>query len=184
MGKIINSTYVTLDGVFRNPQEWPDNGVPDPDFGRLQTELLSACDATLMGRDTYEAFAGVWQGHSGDPYTDRLNSMTKYVFSSTITEPDWANTTVLNGEVAENVRAIKAETSGDIVQYGFGPIAHTLLQHGLVDELRVWLHPLMLGTAEPGDLLFQPGKVSQFTLTDAIPLQSGIVVLSYALAES
>jgi hypothetical protein len=83
MRKIINSTYITLDGVIENPQDWPYGGADDG-AGAIQTELLLACDALLMGRRTYEGFAPVWPTRSGDPYSDRINSRAKYVVSSTL----------------------------------------------------------------------------------------------------
>jgi dihydrofolate reductase len=83
MRRIINSTYISLDGVIADPHTWPSNGV-DEDAGVIQAELLFACDAVLMGRHTYDAFAPAWSSRSGDPYSDRINAMTKYAVSSTL----------------------------------------------------------------------------------------------------
>jgi dihydrofolate reductase len=179
MRKIINSTYVSLDGVIRNPQDWPSSDVEDDRGGIIQTELLLSCDAALMGRHTYESFAGVWQSRSGDPFTDQMNGMVKYVVSSTLEKPTWNNTTVIRGDVVAEVERIKREPGKDIVQYGFGPISHALMDHGLLDELRLWVHPFFVGRGGPEDLLFQPGKLARFELADATKLASGIVILSY-----
>ena len=98
MRKIINSTYISLDGVVEQPHEWPTIERPsDERGGQIQTSLLMACDAVLMGRRTYDGFAPVWQTRSGDPLSDRMNTMPKYVVSTTLRDPDWANTTVISG---------------------------------------------------------------------------------------
>ena len=96
MRKIINSTYVTLDGVIQDPQDWPALGSFSNDGNTIQTDLLLSCDAVLMGRHTYDSFVPVWAPRSGDPYTDHMNAITKYVVSTSLTEPEWANTTVIH----------------------------------------------------------------------------------------
>ena len=114
MRKIINSTYISLDGAVEQPHLWPTIERPsDERGGQIQTDLLLACDAVLMGRRTYEGFAPVWQTRSGDPYSDRINTMPKYVVSTTLKDPDWANTTVISSDVAERVRELKAEPGQD-----------------------------------------------------------------------
>lgn len=180
--KIINSSYITLDGVIDNVDRWPATG-SDPDSYGIQTDLLMACDAVLMGRRTYDAFVPVWQGSSGDPFSDRINSMSKYVVSNSLSDPEWANTTVLNGDVVGQLRQLKEQPGQDIVQYGFGPLAHLLLEHGLLDELRLWVHPVFAGSAGPDDLLFRPGKPVVWELADTRTMSNGIVILSYRLAE-
>jgi dihydrofolate reductase len=180
MAKIINSTYITLDGVVEGPHLWPSLGRPgDERGGRMQVDLLTSCDAVLMGRRTYEGFAPVWPTRSGDPYSDRINAMPKYVVSTTLKDPDWNNTHVIDGDVAARVRQLKEESAQDIVQYGFGPVSRLLLEHGLLDELRLWVHPLILGRGDPGNLLFGQMPAVGFHLTDTTPLGDGIVVLDY-----
>src|ERR1700761_9312161 len=98
-----------------------------------------ACDGGLMGRRTYESFAPAWQPRSGDPLSDRMNAISKYVVSTTLSDPDWANTTVISSDVAERIRQLKEEPGQDIVQYGFGAVSTLLLEHGLLDELRLWI---------------------------------------------
>jgi dihydrofolate reductase len=96
MRHIINSTYISLDGVIQDPQDWPDNGIEgDGTSLKVQTELLFGCDAMLMGGRTYPPFSAAWMARSGDPFSDRMNSMAKYVVSSTLTDPEWNNTTVI-----------------------------------------------------------------------------------------
>jgi dihydrofolate reductase len=121
MRKLINSTYVTLDGVVEGPQLWPSNGrAGDEQATRIQTDLLLSCDAVLMGRRTYDGFAPVWPTRSGDPMSDRINTMPKYVVSTTLRDPEWSNTHVIGGDVAAEVAALKEAPGRDIVQYGFG----------------------------------------------------------------
>jgi dihydrofolate reductase len=106
MRRIINSTYVSLDGVIQQPQNWPSNGIePDNTAGAIQTELLLACDAVLMGASTYEGMAPAWMARSGDPYSDRINSMRKYVVSSTLHDPKWTNTGIVVLTYRASVRA-------------------------------------------------------------------------------
>ena len=96
MRRIINSTYISLDGVIENPHHWPSSGPDGGKGGEVQTKLLLSCDALIMGRRTYEGFAPVWPTRSGDPASDQINSMAKYVVSSTLTDPEWNNTTVID----------------------------------------------------------------------------------------
>ena len=183
MRKIINSTYISLDGVVEQPHLWPTIDRPsDERGGQIQTELLLACEAILMGRRTYEGFAPVWQTRSGDPYSDRINTMPKYVVSTTLTDPDWANTTVISTGVVERVRELKSQPGQDIVQYGFGAVSTLLMKSGLLDELRLWIHPLFVGTGSTDDLLFPQGPPSQFELVDSTILESSMVILTYRLA--
>ena len=180
MRRIINSTYITLDGVIQNPQDWPGNGIePDATGGTVQTELLMACDAVLMGGLTYEGMASAWMARSGDPYSDRINSMAKYVASSSLTDPKWPNTTVLSGDVVAQIRELKEQPGQDIVQYGFGSVSFALMEHGLIDELRLWVHPFFLGSGAPEDLLFRPCPPAHFAVGDVLRLDNGIVVLTY-----
>ncbi len=179
MRRIINSTYVSLDGVIENPHLWPSLEVEDPTAVTIQTDLLHACDALLMGRHTYDGFAPVWPTRSGDPYSDKINTMPKYVVSSTLHDPEWANTTVISTDVVDEIKRLKGQPGKDIVQYGFGQLSHTLMALGLLDELRLWVHPFFIGNARPQDLLFREGSAKTFNLVDTTPLKSGIVILTY-----
>jgi dihydrofolate reductase len=183
MRKIINSSYISLDGVVEQPHLWPTIARPsDERGGQIQTDLLLACDAVLMGRRTYEGFAPVWQTRSGDPYSDRINTMPKYVVSTTLKDPDWANTTVISSDVVERIRQLKTQPGQDIVQYGFGSVSTLLMQNGLLDELRLWIHPLFVGTGSTKDLLFPHAPPTQFELVDSTILKSSMVILTYRLA--
>jgi dihydrofolate reductase len=181
MRKIINSTYISLDGVIEEPHLWPALPESRGDTGnQAQIDLLYACDAVLMGRRTYDVFSPVWQSRSGDPYSDRINTMQKYVVSSTLRDPDWANTTVIDGDVVEEIRRIKEQPGQDIVQYGFGDVSFALLEAGLLDELRLWVHPQFVGRGGMGELLFRETTPTVLRLLDTTTLANGIVILSYA----
>jgi dihydrofolate reductase len=182
--KIINSTYISLDGVVEQPHMWPTlEGRPsDERAEQIQTDLLLACDVVLMGRRTYEGFAPVWQTRSGDPASDRINAMAKVVVSRTLKDPDWANTSVIASNVVDELRALKEQPGQDIVQYGFGAVSRLLMENDLLDELRLWIHPLFVGTGTGGDLLFPKGPPTQFELLDATTLTSSMAILSYRIA--
>jgi dihydrofolate reductase len=183
MRKIINSTYITLDGVIANPQDWPSSDVDDDTGGIIQTELLFACDAVLMGRHTYDSFAAAWPARSGDPFSDRINSMSKYVVSTTLRNPAWNNTTVISDDPVAYVTQLKERPGKDIVQYGFGQLAYALMEHGLLDELRLWVHPLFVGSGGPQALLYREGPLTRLSLVDATPLKTGNVILTYRPAQ-
>lgn len=182
MRRIINSTYISLDGAIENPQDWPSSDVGDDTAYTIQRDLLFACDVLLMGRRTYEGFAPVWTTRS-DEFSDRINGMAKYVVSTTLTDPEWNNTTVIADDPVAEIERLKGEPGLDIVQYGFGRLSYTLLEHGLLDELRLWVHPFFVGSGGPADLLYRDGPFTAFTLVDTTALKSGIVILTYHLAE-
>jgi dihydrofolate reductase len=184
MRKLINSTYISLDGVIQNPQDWPSSTVLDERGGTIQNDLLFSCDAVLMGHHTYDGFAAVWSGRTGDAYSDRINAMTKYVVSSTLTDPEWVNSTVISGDVVGEVARLKQQPGQDIVQYGFGETTFALMAAGLLDELRLWVHPFFVGRTGPADLLFRSCDITKFDLVDTITLKSGIVILNYTVAAS
>ena len=180
MRKIINSTYISLDGAVQDPHLWPDTGRPgDERSSQIQTELLLACDAVLMGRRTYDGFAPVWQTRSGDPLSDRMNTMPKYVVSTTLRDPDWENTRIIDSDVAARIAELKQEPGKDIVQYGIGPVTRLLLENDMLDELRLWVHPLIVGRAADGELPFGDAPALGFELADSTTLSNGIVVLVY-----
>jgi dihydrofolate reductase len=145
----------------------------------IQTELVVGCDALLLGRRTYEGFAPVWPTMSGDPMSDQMNAMEKWVVSSTLTDPTWNNSEVIGGDVAAEIARRKSQDGANIVQFGVGSVTDLLLIHGLLDELRLWVHPFMLGSGDPSDLMFRPERAGHFELADSEALESGIVILTY-----
>jgi dihydrofolate reductase len=184
MRKIINATYITLDGVIEGPHLWPSLGTRDERWEQIQTDLLLSCDGLLMGRRTYDGFAPVWPTRSGDPMSDKINSMPKYVVSTTLKDPEWRNTQVIDGDVVAAITRLKESPAQDIVQYGFGTVSRLMLQHGLLDELRLWVHPLILGHGSPSDLLFGAMPTVGFRLTGSTTLNHGIIILNYEIDRS
>jgi dihydrofolate reductase len=174
MRKIIESTLVSLDGVIGDPQVWA-NDYFDKEAQAGALEQLLASDAMLMGRRTYEVFAKAWPALSSE-YADRMNSIRKYVFSSTLARADWDNSVIIRGDVAAEVAKLKQQDGQDLVIYGHGPLGQTLLAHRLLDELHFAIHPLIVGG---GTLLFREGEKATLKLLGAKTLGTGVVVLSY-----
>lgn len=176
MGKIVNSTFVSIDGVINHMEVWHFAYIDDePD--QIALDQLAASEALLMGRHTYEAYAGAWPQREGE-YADKINSVRKYVASTTLDKADWNNTTVLNGDLVAEVARLKKQ-GGDILMHGFGPVANTLITNGLLDELHLWVHPHFAGVGGPGDLLLNEGNAARLELIGTRPLKSGVVLLSY-----
>ena len=149
----------------------------DSRHGELQTELLLRCDALLLGRRTYEGFAPVWSAMSGDPYTDHINAMEKWVVSSTLTDPAWNNTRVLSGAVVEGIAELKAGEGGPIQVPGSGSLVHLLLDNDLVDELRLMVFPVSIGA---GLRVFpDTQKKSPWKRTDTVEFPNGVRVDTY-----
>ena len=177
MGKIINSTFVSLDGVINHMDRWHFDFV-DAESDAFALQQLRACNALLMGRRTYEIYAGAWPVRQGD-LAGRINAMTKYVASTTLKTADWANTVVLDGDLIEAVTKLRQEPGEDILMHGYGPVAKTLVRRGLLDELHLWIHPQLAGIGGPGDLLLSGGLNARLALLDVRRLASGVVILSY-----
>jgi dihydrofolate reductase len=145
MRKVIVSTYVTLDGRVDGLQDWV---VPYDDDGaaRYHTDLLKNSDGLLLGRRTYEVFAAIWPPRSGKlPYVDKINSMAKYVASTTLGDLEWENSHLMEGDVAESVTKLKQGPGQDLVVYGCHDLTQSLLEHDLIDEYRLLVHPVLLG---------------------------------------
>ncbi len=182
MRKLVNATFASLDGVIERMEAW-HFGYIDAEANRIATDQLLHSDAMLMGRRTYELYAGEWPGREDGGYVDKLNTMPKYVASRTLTAPTWPNTTVICEDLVGAVKELKDQPGGDILMHGLGPVAQTLLDHGLLDELHLWVHPVLAGVGDIGDLLFNPGTSATLTLSDVRRLESGVVILSYATSD-
>jgi dihydrofolate reductase len=174
--RLVQSALVTINGVIGQPATWAG-----PYFGSGSAEhslaQLQDSDAFLMGRRTYEIFSRQWPQGSG-PYADRLNSMPKYVFSSTLQHAEWANTTVVAGDVVEQVAELKSQPGKDLTFYGHGRFGQTLTDAGLVDELTLVVVPVFVPGGEP---LFRAGGTLQaWELVDAGPgADAGLARLTY-----
>lgn len=175
MRKLVESTFVTLDGVISSPQEWSPP-YWDEEHAAYARKLLFSADALLLGRATYEGFAEAWPARSGDEYTDRINAMPKHVASRTLTEATW-NATIIDGDVAEGVAKLKEEPGESILKFGTGELDRTLLANGLIDELHLWVFPVLAGS---GQRLIEDIGVTHLRLDDVTKFGSGIVVLTYS----
>jgi dihydrofolate reductase len=176
MGKVINSTFVSIDGVMNHMEAW-HFGYIDDESEQIALEQLQASDALLMGRHTYEAYASVWPQRDG-AVADVINSMPKYVVSTTLDKAAWDNTTVIKADLVAEVAKLKRQ-AGDILMNGFGSVANTLIANGLLDVLHLWVHPRFAGVGGPGDLLLSEGNNTRLELIGTRTLGSGIVLLSY-----
>ena len=172
--KLIESTFVTLDGVIGDPQIW---GPPywDDEHAAYAAKLLDNVDTLLLGRVTYEVFSVAWPQRAGDPFADRLNAMPKYVASRTLRDASW-NASILDGDVAARVADLKASDGQDILKYGTGELDRTLLGHDLIDELHLWMFPVIAGG---GQRLLDDVETTHLELVDTTRFRSGIVVLTY-----
>ena len=184
MGKIVITEFVSLDGVIEAPgggEDFRHGGWSfDIDRGdegnKFKLDETMASEALLLGRRTYEGFAAAWPERDGE-FADKFNSMPKYVVSSTLTDPEWSNTTVLSGDLAGEMEKLKQSHDGDVVVHGSAQLAQALVDQGLVDELRLMVFPVVLGD---GKRLF--GATSDkrpFTLTDSKVVGDGVAILVY-----
>ena len=176
MGKIVNSTFVSIDGVINHMEAWHFDYIDD-ESEQIAIEQNLPCESLLMGRQTYEIYASAWPGRD-NTLANKLNEMQKYVASTTLEKADWNNTTVLKGDLVTEVAKLK-EQGGDIMMHGFGPVANTLMLAGLLDVLHLWVHPRFAGIGGPADLLLNQGNNTRLTLTGTLILKSGIVLLTY-----
>jgi dihydrofolate reductase len=172
MGKLVESTFVSLDGSIENPQNWSPP-YWDDEHRAYASKLLWDADALLLGRKTYEGFAQAWPPRAGaDEFTDRMNAMPKYVASSTLTETTW-NATVLEGDTVEAIRTLKDEEGLNLLKFGTGELDRTLLDSGLVDEYHFWYFPVLAGG---GQRLIDGIETTHLGLLDTATFKSGIVV--------
>lgn len=175
MRKLVESTFVTLDGVIGSPQEW---GPPywNEEHANYARELLFAADALLLGRATYEGFAEAWPSRTGDDYSDRINSLPKHVASRTLEEATW-NATIIKGDVAEEVARLKQQPGENILKFGTGELDRTLIAHELIDEFHFWVFPVLAGG---GQRLIEGIETTHLKLVDTTTFSTGIVVHAYA----
>ncbi len=176
MGKIVASEYVTLDGVMDEPGQW---SFPfwSEEASNFKHDELFASDALLLGRVTYEGFAKAWPTMEGTgDYGERMNSLPKYVASTTLDTAEW-NASVITGSVPDAVARLREQPGQDVLVFGSGTLLQTLLQHDLIDEYRLMVHPLVLGS---GKRLFREGSEKQtLKLVGTRSFSTGIVVLTY-----
>jgi len=182
--ELIVTENITVDSVIDATGGWfaPSGAEQDDDVAEMRAveeRLRASADAVLLGRLTFESFREYWPNQTDDTsgISDYLNRVEKYVVSSTLTEPGWEHSTILRGDVADEVAALKAQTGGDIVATGSITLVHALHQTGLVDEYRLFVHPVALGQ---GQRLFEePVGQPDLQLVEAHAFSSGVVLLRY-----
>jgi dihydrofolate reductase len=187
VSKLIVAEFVSLNGVMEAPggepthphSGWTFKSHYGDDHYAYKDEELQEADALLLGRKTYEGFAAAWpeRGGKGDPFADKYNSMPKYVISSTLTDPEWENTTVLSGDPIEEIKRLKEADEGTIMVHGSAQLVHALTEADLVDEYRAMIHPVLV--ADGLRMFADPEDMQKLRLTDTRTYESGVVVLVY-----
>jgi dihydrofolate reductase len=180
MRKTVAGILMTLDGVVESPEKWHLRYYDD-ELGELIDAAAANSDAMLLGRRTYEEFAAFWPSQDGDePMTDYMNDTPKYVVSTTLTELEWRNSTLVSGDVVETVEALKRQPGGNIQIYGSPTLVRSLLRDGMLDELDLLVHPIVVGG---GQRLFENGNYgTALRLVDSRTLGTGVLALTYAPA--
>jgi dihydrofolate reductase len=188
VGQIVVTEFVSVDGVIEDP-----GGSEDFKYGgwtfefdrgegdKFKLDETMASGALLLGRRTYEGFAAAWPSRTDDVgFADKFNSMPKYVVSSTLEDPSWNNSTVLKGDLKEEVSKLRDEVDGDVVVHGSAQLVQGLLEHDLVDELRLMVFPVVLGS---GKRLFgETSDRKRFELADSKSVGDGVAILTYRRA--
>jgi len=185
MRKVLLSNLVTLDGFFAGPKGELDWHIVDEEFNQYAIDLLSKVDALLFGRVTYQLMADYWPAAATNPSTpksdveiaDKMNNLPKIVFSKTLQEVKWNNSRLVKDNIAEEISKMKQQPGKDMVIFGSGSVVSTFMQHGLIDEYRIIVNPIVLGNGKP---LFKGinGKQNLKLLKTKV-LGSGVVILYY-----
>jgi len=186
VGRIVVTEFVSLDGVMEAPgggEDFKHAGwtfeIERGDEGdKFKLDETLSSEALLLGRKTYEGFAAAWPSRTDEVgFADKFNSMPKYVVSSTLENPEWNNTTVLKGDPVKEVSKLRQRPGGDIVVHGSAQLVQTLLEHDLVDELRLMIYPVVIGT---GKRLFgETSDKKHLRLTDSKTVGDGITTCIY-----
>ena len=176
MGKLIIEAEVSLDGVMNGPEFWEQVfKYHSDDVKDCLNKILFSADALILGRMTYEVFAEVWPSREGKD-ANHINTMPKYVASRTLTEPLAWNAKLIKGDLSTAIRSLKQESSNNLVQYGVGELTESVLQHGLVDELRLLVFPFVFGK---GPRVFEKMVTGNLKLLNTRTFSSGVVELAY-----
>jgi dihydrofolate reductase len=185
MRKIITTTWVTLDGFIAGPNEEMDWVIVDEEMGKYEYDMVSSADTLLLGRTTYQSFAGSWpyvpDSPTADPgekeYARKVNAMRKIVFSRTLPTVDWNNSILLKEVLPEAITKLKHEAGRDMLIYGSASIVQALTNHGLIDEYQILVHPVVLGSGKPLFQDIRERRKLQLVKTKTFP--SGVVGLYY-----
>jgi dihydrofolate reductase len=188
--KIIVAEYMSLDGVVEDPVGMEDSGLGNwtgpfargPEGDQFKLDELRAGGALLLGRNTYEAFAAAWTTRDDEAgFAERMNSLPKFVASTTLKAADWNNSAILTGDLADGVRALKAQPGGDILVYGSASLVHALMPLGLIDQYNLMVYPTVLGR---GKRLFPDGVATRLALLECRQFGGGIVLARYQTEDS
>lgn len=182
MRRVVVTEFLTLDGVMEAPDQWQGPFFND-EMGKYKLDELRASDALLLGRVTYEAFADYWPSITDDEgFAERMNGLPKYVVSTTLNKVEWNNSTLIKENVADEISRFKQQDGQDIVVYGSADLVKTLMQHDLVDEYRLMIHPVVVGH---GKHLFQAGvDTKALKLVDTQTFDTGAMVLTFQPADN
>lgn len=180
MSKVVVAEFLSLDGVMEEPRwtfpYWNE------EIAKFKHAELFASAALLLGRKTYEGFAHAWPSRAGvDDYADRMNSLPKYVVSTTLAQAEWQNSILLQHNIAEAIRQVKQQVDGQLLVFGSGQLIAYLQAHNLVDEYRLLVYPLALGK---GQRFFPEGSATKLKLVQSKPFRSGVVALIYQPIEA
>jgi dihydrofolate reductase len=187
VGKIVVTEFVSLDGVMEGPAgdddfvrgAWSFEIDRGDEGDKFKLDETVEAEALLLGRRTYEGFAAAWPSREGE-FADKFNNMPKYVVSSTLDDPEWNNTTVLSGDLEEEVSKLRREHEGDIVVHGSAQLVHALVENDLVDELRLMVFPVVLGI---GKRVFgETSDKKPLRLADSKTVGGGVTILVYETA--
>src|SRR5437773_7391631 len=184
MGRIVITEFASLDGVVEDPGGsenfkyggWSFEIDRGDEGNKFKLDETMSAEALLLGRVTYEGFAVAWPSVKGE-FADKFNSMPKYVVSSTLEDPEWNNSTVLKGDVVEEVRRLRQRLGGNIVVHGSAQLVQTLVEHDLVDELRLMVFPIVLGTGKR--LFAETSDAKPLRLVDSRTVGDGVTILVF-----
>jgi dihydrofolate reductase len=187
MGRIVVTEFISVDGIVEDPGGSEDfkHGGWAFEFSRgeegdqFKADETMGSDAQLLGRVTYEGFAEAWPSRDGE-FADKFNNMPKYVVSSTLSNPEWNNTTVISGDLEDEVTKLKEQYDGDIVVHGSATLARALIDKDLVDALHLMVFPVVLGSGK--QLFGEPGNKRALKLTDSKAVGDGVAILIYGRA--
>jgi dihydrofolate reductase len=179
--RLVATEYLSLDGVFEEPGHW-SGPFFNEEAAQFKLDELRASDALLLGRRTYEGFAAAWPSMTDEAgFAEKMNTMPKYVVSSTLSDPQWPGSRVVRGDLAQEIRKLKAQPGRDLLLSGSAQVFNALRQENLIDQYRIMLHPIVLGK---GVRLFPESSAeTALALTETRRFRSGIVILEYEPAQ-
>jgi dihydrofolate reductase len=179
MRKIVSGLFISLDGVVEAPDQWHFPYFNE-EMGKAVQSMMVSSEAMLLGRQTYEEFAAYWPT-STDDFAGHMNGTPKYVVSNTLTSADWQNSTLISGDVIKELARLKEQPGGNLATTGSGTLVRSLLREGLLDELHLLVHPIVVGN---GRRLFDDGPQVPLRLTDSQTFSTGVLHLTYERAAS